>query len=1080
MSARRLLLGSAFVLLAVAALALVASPASAVIYKDGDWVVNGPESYSNEVIIVNSTAPNNGNVIVSSLGVLTLDNVHLILPFNRTFDHGGILTVRNSTLDGANWFFYIHGPALFEHTVIQNATHQASGGFSGTYIAESDVHFDDVSWARAYPRSSAYRNSIIHIKVVLDFQNVILTPGTEVYYELSPVASGAQIDVSNITFEGSTGMGYRTTFFTVTAVTHPSTVIYEIHDINITDPNDGIDLRASSTSTLYNLYNITIQGQWSSGIEVGDVGQSRFGGQIALTNVTVATTGGFGGGTRAFRIFGTTAAQISVDRLTVTGGGRGIMADGCTVQVTDSTFANGGYQLYADDNSHIIVYRTADNPTLSFTGSNAAVEHMAFLNIVAITWQGGVPFQGDLLQLRDAAGGGNLDIDPSNWSARFSVWWGRYSGQGLFDNRDLRPRVVDGTRQFSCSPSQFYFTESMGPLSITCTDDWGPTMSVSFPRSAGVVNQSTFAASGSVIDLGSGLASLGYSFDNITYTPIALPTNGTNWTAPLVDIADASYYLYTRAVDRVGQTFYVRVGPFLVDTSPPDFTLPVPPEYVSGSNFTLDSFAEPQAKMSFSTITGLTGNTTVNGAGEWRLVLPLTEGLNVFTITAVDQAGNRVTQVFSLVVDHTPPALTVLLDPVTYTATQTLVVAGLAEANAAVVVNSIAAPRTGENFQLGVLLAPGPNNIVVVATDGAGNIREWMGVAIYDNAIPDLSVVVSTGATSGGVHVTGKATVPVAGQVTDALTEVAWLSVNGVQYTFDDEGVFFVALNLTEGTQTFTVMAADLVGNTARYNFTVLRDSTPPQAEVAVVSAGAPILDLGGVPHTSETSVTIVVTMSESGTVTLNGASHSAVAGENNYIVTLVEGQNDFRLNFRDSAGNAGSTTSLAVVRDTVAPAIALTKPTNGQVIIADSFTVEGTTQIGATVTINGEEVPVSPTGAFSKTLPLTNGTVSVTVEATDELGNADNMVLSVTRGEERVQVEEPAQDFTLPVVFLAVGVVGGVAVGFMLRARGSSAMRRELEDAEGGAGPPTGPGMAQGPAPPPKGPRGPQPPGGM
>ncbi len=1071
LSIRRLILGSAVVLLAVAALALLASPASAVIYKDGDWVVNGVESYTGETIIVNNTTTSDGNLIITSLGNLTLENCTVFLPFNRTFDNQGVLHVRDSRLDGANWFFYLRGPAFIENTVIHNATHQLSGGFTGTYIADADVHFDDVTWTRSAPRPSAYRYSIIHVRVVTDFQNVELRSGSGLSYELSPISGTAVIDISNISIIGSTSSSYRTKAIRITPVSHPGNVFYNIHDINITYPDDGIDLRASSTSTVYNIYNITVQGMYSSAFEIGDVGQSRFSGQLNFDNISVVTTGGWGGGTRAIRAFGTTSAVITVNDLTVSGGGRGVWTDGCTAVVTDSTMANGGYQFFADDDSHIYVYRTSDNPALTATGSRASVEHMAFLNIVGVAWQGGVPFDGDVLQLRNATGRGNLDIDPATWTPQFSVLWGRYSGQGVFDNRDLWPRVVDGTRTFPCSPGQFYFTETMGPLSITCNDNWGPTLSVNFPEDGGVVNQSTFTADGVVIDLGSGLSSVAWSFDNVSWTPITIPVSGQNWSAVLTDVADDRYYLYLRAIDRVGHSFYVTVGPFLVDTSPPVFTLPVPPDYVTGANYTLDSYAEPQATVSFRSITGLVGQTTVPSTGEWTLVLPLSEGLNVFTITAVDQAGNTVTKTFSLVVDHTPPALSVFLENVTYTAEQTLLVTGLAESNSTVVVNGIIAPRTDEEFTYGVLLASGSNDIFVVATDGAGNLREWMGRAIYDNVEPDLTVVVSTsgGITSQGAHITTNLNVAVGGQVTDTITGVAWLSINGIKQTLTQEGAITSTVEVTEGMNDFTVVAADLAGNTAQFEFSVLRDGTLPTATVAIRTDDTVIVVLNDMPHTSEATISLVVTMSEAGTVTMKSQPHHAVAGENVYIVTLAEGQNVFDFLIQDLAGNAGLPQTLAVVRDSTGPTISVSKPLNGAVIVGTSFTVEGTVENGSTVFVNGEEVPVSPSGVFTTTLPLSNGTTGVTVEAYDLLGNPlDNPVsLSVTKGEEFVPPVVAEADYTMSIMFLAVGIGAGVGIGFLLRARGASAMRAKLEEAEGG-----------GPLPPPTGPRGPQPPG--
>jgi hypothetical protein len=275
-------------------------------------------------------------------------------------------------------------------------------------------------------------------------------------------------------------------------------------------------------------------------------------------------------------------------------------------------------------------------------------------------------------------------------------------------------------------------------------------------------------------------------------------------------------------------------------------------------------------------------------------------------------------------------------------------------------------------------------------------------------------------------------------------------------------------------------MAADLVGNTARFNFTVLRDSTAPNATYSITSTGAPIVRIDDVAHTRETSVTIIVTMSEAGIITVNGQTHTASQGENSLIQSLVEGQNEFRFTIRDGAGTPGAPLTLVVIRDTAAPAISLTKPRPGEVVVGTSFLVEGTAEPGSTVWINGEEVPLSSSGAFSKSLPLENGTTSVTVRAMDALGNEDDVVVSVTRGEEYVPPPPPEQDFTMSILFLAVGIGAGVGVGFMLRARGSSAMRKELAQAEDmGQAPEEGAAPQAGPAPAPRGPRGPQPPPG-
>jgi hypothetical protein len=111
-------------------------------------------------------------------------------------------------------------------------------------------------------------------------------------------------------------------------------------------------------------------------------------------------------------------------------------------------------------------------------------------------------------------------------------------------------------------------------------------------------------------------------------------------------------------------------------------------------------------------------------------------------------------------------------------------------------------------------------------------------------------------------------------------------------------------------------------------------------------------------------------------------------------LLELSEGANSFLFSARDRAGNANSTT-VTVIRDSTAPALAITGPEDNARFNTTSVTLSGTTEPGATVKVNGVDV-LNDGGAFSTGLGLKQGTTIISVESWDALLNRASRTVTV------------------------------------------------------------------------------------
>lgn len=126
----------------------------------------------------------------------------------------------------------------------------------------------------------------------------------------------------------------------------------------------------------------------------------------------------------------------------------------------------------------------------------------------------------------------------------------------------------------------------------------------------------------------------------------------------------------------------------------------------------------------------------------------------------------------------------------------------------------------------------------------------------------------------------------------------------------------------------------------------------------------------------------------------------------NGYSVTVVpstldDGSHTVTINCNDNDGNSATEKSATFTVDTVPPVLNVTSPDDGLITNKNTVVVAGTTNDAAsspvTLTVNGDKVSVGSDGSFSKTVTLSEGENTITVEATDKAGKVSTVTRTVT-----------------------------------------------------------------------------------
>lgn len=372
----------------------------------------------------------------------------------------------------------------------------------------------------------------------------------------------------------------------------------------------------------------------------------------------------------------------------------------------------------------------------------------------------------------------------------------------------------------------------------------------------------------------------------------------------------------------------------------------------------------------------------------------LAEGGHTVSVVVSDLSNNSASLDWRFATDTIAPALAVTSPADGFlTRNHQLTVTGtFSEPLTSLAVNGQTVTVDAMAFTTTVTLTEGANNIILEATDRAGNKGAVTFNVTLDSTPPTAPALeaLTTPVNSPIVVVKGSA---------EPWSNVG-LSAGGVQLantTADAAGLFsFAGLTLTEGETIFTAQATDLAGNAGQPSapLAITLDTKAPLVSVTVPLDKA-ILNtrvvtvIGSIDDpTAAVTINSLPALNSGGVWTLEG-------------FTLQEGSNALLVEARDPAGNKGSATA-AVILDTVPPAISVATPVDGLYTNIPLVTVTGTVNEDvASVTINGVTASVSTTSSasttFTATLTLIEGANTLVVTAVDRAGNSTSSTVTAT-----------------------------------------------------------------------------------
>lgn len=280
-----------------------------------------------------------------------------------------------------------------------------------------------------------------------------------------------------------------------------------------------------------------------------------------------------------------------------------------------------------------------------------------------------------------------------------------------------------------------------------------------------------------------------------------------------VELVEGVNVLEVAAVDLAGNRVSHRFA-VVFDTTAPLLELQPVPASTRNNAFTLRGVSETATNVRVNSRQGVIAAESYPD-GSFSARVPLLEGSNDIIVRAADSAGNVSEQTFTIVQDTLAPQI-IVSAPAGNTVTQadTLTVSGqISDSDPGTLqatVNGDILPLDGGAFDVAVTLEEGLNNVVIVATDAAGNASERQVTIVRDTTAPDLTLLEP-------VTNSDTTTTRLLARTSDSATA----TLNGVPITVLPGGIIATDVNLESGENRFVLAAEDALGNRSEVTATI-------------------------------------------------------------------------------------------------------------------------------------------------------------------------------------------------------------------------------------------------------------------
>ncbi|RBW41544.1 hypothetical protein DS885_16800, partial [Psychromonas sp. B3M02] len=409
------------------------------------------------------------------------------------------------------------------------------------------------------------------------------------------------------------------------------------------------------------------------------------------------------------------------------------------------------------------------------------------------------------------------------------------------------------------------------------------------------------------------------AIDDVDYTAI---NNGDGtWELPenTVDaLEEGEVIVSATATDNDGNSETI-TGTIIIDAIEVDVTLDTLIANDTSPTLT-GTVNDPTAGIVVS-LNGIDYDAVNNGDGTWSLdndVFPeLEEGELTVIVTATDEAGNIDIESDTIVIDITPPILS--LDPIITDDSTTLLTGQVDDPDASIVVTVDGVDYSAINDGDGTWtlpdntlpqLAEGEVAISITATDNANNsetITDTITIDMDQLEVGARSVVVAENK-------------PQLEGIVDDPESTVIITIQGVEceainngdgtWTLDPQNI----PELSEGMTAYTVTAIDDTGVRHSTSGTVTVDLTAPNVSINSMITKDNTPSLTGT--VDDLNATVVVTVNNSEYVAINTGDGTWVLSDNT-ILALDEGSTSVTVTASDALGNSISSTGEIIV-DTI------------------------------------------------------------------------------------------------------------------------------------------------------------------
>ncbi len=478
----------------------------------------------------------------------------------------------------------------------------------------------------------------------------------------------------------------------------------------------------------------------------------------------------------------------------------------------------------------------------------------------------------------------------------------------------------------------------------------------------------------------SGTASGTPGIASVTVNGVAAIISGNNWTAsitfpPLGGTVDGSKTITAVATSTAGTQATAQVH-VVIDTTVPTISAALQPA--------------PNAAGWNKTTATVTFTCADSGSGVVACPAPVTVATNtagqVVTGNVSDRAGNSASASVTVKLDTSAPLLDIALPPADATryftrtgggnnATISGPVSDALSGLTTVTCNGATAAMETGKFVCTVALQPGTNNVLVVATDKAGNSSQISrNVTLNVDDTPPTIRAILPPANAAGWR---RRPVTLSFDCTD---DVAISSCSPTRYFNDGAN------------QNVDGKAIDAAGNQATLHVTVNVDGTPP---LLAIDGDRDNITRNGVYHLTGTASDLVSGLAS---VTCGSVAATVTAGHFDCLVPLVAGLQAIRVVATDAADNTQSD-EITVKLDQTPPEITIDDPSSTSFTTnAPAITISGSVTDDdrvATLTIGGNSVTLTA-NQFSSTVALTQGGNHIEIRAADRAGNTTVRAIDV------------------------------------------------------------------------------------